>query len=151
MKIIKFLFVSLFVLVLLGHFFSCAKKDSPSVPKPLADSVAQDFSYRTGKWYSVSNGAGFNFSTNPLLDTIWFVSDSVAGWSAFGGHPYVFWPTYFSDAFHIVYITPDPLDTTKLDTVVHECGMTTHGDTFVVYWPTSSYQVFPEHYVKMKN
>ena len=139
----------LLVLFLLSNVISCSRKESLPAPTPLVESVAQDPSFRMGKWYSVSNGAGFNFTTNPLLDTIWFISDSIAGWSAFGGNPYVFWPTYFPDPYHIIYIAPDPLNTTKIDTVSHECGMS--GDTLLIIWPANNYQVFPEHYVKMKN
>jgi hypothetical protein len=147
MKPIKYTIGCLLALAFLSHIISCGKQGGYA--SAYTDRVAQDPSYRIGKWYSVSNGAGFNFSTNPLLDTIWFTSDSLAGWSAFGGNPYVFWPTYFSDPNHIIYIAPDPLDTSKRDTVFHECGMI--GDTFIIYWPTSNFQVFDEHYLKMKS
>ena len=141
-----------FCLILFGffsHIISCGKKDSSPAPTPLIDSVAQDASYRIGKWYSVSNGAGYNFSSNPLLDTIWFTSDTTAGWTDFGGNPWLFRPTYFLDPYHIVYITPDPIHSGKIDTISHECVMS--GDTFIIYWDESNYEVFPEHYLKMKN
>jgi hypothetical protein len=148
MQAIKYIFARLLILIFLSHLLSCGKKEQRT---SYADIVAQDPSYRMGKWRSVSNGAGFNFTTNPLLDTIWFISDSLAGWS-FGGRPYLFRATYFSGIYSIVYLAPNPLDTVKIDTTIQQCGMTTSGDTFTIYWPISGlYEVFPEEYVKVKN
>jgi len=134
------------------HFYSC-KKDHGRTTPPIvyADRVAQDSAYRIGKWYSVSNGAGYNFTSNPLLDTIWFISDSMAGWTGFGGNPYVFRPTFFKGTNSIVYITQNPLDTNKIDTIIHQCAMTSVGDTFIIYWFVTGYRVFPECYLKMNN
>ena len=104
-----------------------------------------------GKWYSVSNGAGFNFTSNPLLDTIWFISDSLAGWTCYGGSPYVFRVTYFNGPYQIISLSPDPNDTAKIDTGKLNCAMTASGDTFVLYKPTINYTVFNEKFVKVKD
>ena len=141
----------LLVLFLLSNVISCSRKESLPAPTPLVDSVAQDPSFRMGKWYSVSNGAGFNFTTNPLLDTIWFISDSLAGWTNYGGNPYVFRTTYFNGPYYIVVVAPNPLNTTEMDTSIIECGMTAIGDTFTLYKPTSTNGIFRENFLKLKN
>jgi hypothetical protein len=117
--------------------------------------VAQDSAYRKGKWYSISNGQGFNFNTNRLLDTIWFISDSLAGWNYNTNTPnvYVIRKTYFSDYFHICIIAPDPNYISEMDTFIYQCAMTTTGDTFGIYWPEPlpGPPFFNEMYVKVKN
>ena len=151
-QLLKYVACVLIVFVSLLHILSCSRQESTPAPIPLADSVAQNPSYRLGTWYSVTDsGSVPGYNHNTKLDTIWFINDSIAGWSGFGGNPYVYWPTYFSDPYHIVYVAPDPINTSKLDTDVHECGMTTKGDTFVVYWQLSNFQLLDEHYLKVKN
>ena len=148
---IKYFICGLFGTIFLLNIIACGKKNPELVTIHYIDRVAQDSSFRLGKWCSVSDGAGFHFTSNPLLDTIWFVGDSLAGWSNWGVSPYLFRPTYFSGPDSIVYVTPDPFITGTLDTSYHECGMTQTGDTFIIFWVTSNYQVFGEHYVKLKN
>ena len=151
MKSIKKIFTGLFVFALLLQMFSCGKKETGPSVVPLQDSVAQDLSYRLGKWYSISNGAGYNFTTNPLLDTIWFISDSTAGWTNYGGNPYVFRTTYFNGPYELISIAPDPFYTAKMDTGSIKCAMTIGGDTFVLYRPASNNTLFVEEFLKLKN
>jgi|GEM_PF-3011304 hypothetical protein len=151
MKLIKYTLACLVTIAFLIHVLSCGKKEQPSAPIPLIDSVAQDPAFRLGKWYSISNGAGFNFVTNPLLDTIWFISDSFAGWTNYGGNPYVFRTTYFNGLYYIVTVAPNPFDTVKLDTSSIQCGMTTTGDTFILFKPTSNSGIFRESFLRLKN
>jgi hypothetical protein len=152
MRAIKYSLGCVCFLVFLSQILSCSKKESPPPPTPLADSVAQDPAYRLGKWYSITDSGSIpGYNHNTRLDTIWFMGDSLAEWSGFGGNPYVSWPTYFSGPYHIVYIAPDPLHTGKFDTVLHECGMTLGGDTFTIYWPIVGNQVLVEEYIKKKS
>jgi hypothetical protein len=44
----------LFALIDLLHILACGKRDQQLTPTPLVDSVAQDPTYRLGKWYSVT-------------------------------------------------------------------------------------------------
>ncbi len=150
MNLIKSIVSFLLAFIFLSQIVSCGRKESSPVPTPLIDSVAQDPSFRMGKWYSVSNGAGFNFTTNPLLDTIWFINDTLAGWTNTGGNPYVFCKTYFNGPLYIVSIAPNPFDTAKMDTGIAQCGMTMGGDTFILYRPTSNFGLFMEKFLKLK-
>ncbi|MCW3128215.1 MAG: hypothetical protein JWO03_3873 [Bacteroidetes bacterium] len=136
-------------LLLTIALYSC--HDKPQIQ--YRNRVAQDLSYRLGKWYSISDGAGYGFTESPLLDTIWFISDTLAGWSHFvphDPHAYAFRKTYFQRNNYIVFLAQNPLDTLKTDTVVNQCGMTVTGDTFVIYWDTGFGDLFPEHYLKKK-
>jgi hypothetical protein len=148
---IRYTIGHLLALVFLLHIVSCGKQGGYT--SAYVDKVAQDPSYRMGKWYSVTDSGSIpGYNHNTRLDTIWFISDSLAGWSGFGGNPYVYWPTYFAGPYNIVYVASNPLDTTQKDTVLHQCGMTTVGDTFVIYWliPLGN-EVLAEHYIKMKS
>jgi hypothetical protein len=60
--------------------FSCHKNNTPK-PVQYLDRVAQDTAYRFGKWYSVTPWTNQYYS--PYLDTIWFINDTLAGWTGF--------------------------------------------------------------------
>jgi hypothetical protein len=152
METIKSTVTFLLVLSLLAILSSCTKDKAEMAPVPpvrYIDRVAQDLNYRLGKWYSISDGAGYGFTRSPLLDTICFISDSIAGWTGFGGQPYSYFKTYFKDPFHIVHLVPDPNIVGKIDTGINECGMTLTGDTFTIFWD-DGYGTFPESYLKKK-
>ena len=115
--------------------------------------VAQDSNYRKGKWYSISDGAGYGFTVSPLLDTIWFISDSLAGWThtvPSNVHAYSFRKTYFKDNYHIVFLAQNVDTPSKMDSVVLLCGITSLSqDTFCIFWYNWG-QLFQENYVKLK-
>ena len=101
---IKTIIYILFVLIALEGIGSCTKENNMSPPIHYSNRVAQDFTYRKGKWYSISDGAGYGFTVSPLLDTIWFVSDSIAGWThsvPTDLHAYSFRKTYLKDFYHL--------------------------------------------------
>ena len=152
MQLIKRLIKVLLPIIFLTQTISCTKNSTQNGnPIKYADRVAQDSSYRKGKWYSISNGAGYNFTINPLTDTVWFISDSVAGWTNCGGNPYLFCTTYFNGPYYLIRISPDILNPSKIDTVIIQCGMTLTGDTFALYRVTSDFGVFPEEFLKLKD
>ena len=155
---IKTLFFLFMIIALLAQVGSCTKDHTDiniihqDTTIHYQNRVAQDFNYRKGKWYSISDGAGYSFTISPLLDTIWFVSDSMAGWTHFvptDVHAYSFRKTYFKDFYHLVFLAPNIDTPTKFDTAIIQCGMTVSGDTFALYWDYG-YVVFPERYVKLK-
>jgi hypothetical protein len=90
-----------------------------------------------------------------LLDTIWFISDSLAGWNFNPNIPsaYELRKTYFPDYLHICIISPDPVYPGQMDTSIYQCATTVTGDTFGIYWPEPSPgpPFFDELYVKVKD
>ena len=143
MKWINLLVIS-FMLVAL---FSCHKPQTV-----YQNRVAQDASYRMGKWYSVSDTMGdASIGVNSLLDTIWFINDTLAGYTGFVPYQprvYVFWKTYFSDASDIVYLAPNVQNPSHIDVISHQCAMS--GDTFVIWWDLNAQPPQVERYLKMK-
>ena len=139
---------------------SCSKKEPVIIKQPDTNTVvehfwrnrgAQDFSYRKGKWYSITDGTSLGI-TNTLLDSIWFLTDSFGGWTGFvdyNPHAFAFRKTYFKGDYYIIYEVPDPADTTKVLIISHECGMTATGDTFAIYWDWGNF-IFVERYLKLK-
>lgn len=114
---------------------------------------AYDPNYRYGKWYSISD-VGMTLPTyNARLDTIWFINDTLAGWTGFGGHPYVFWKTYIdpTSIYNLVYLAPNWDDSTKTDTVVHQFGFSPKGDTLTIWWDFTRQPPLTESYLKKKN
>ena len=143
MKWIKLLVVG----ILFIGALSCHK------PPPLYQNrVAQDPSYRMGKWYSVSDTTNDSkLEVNSLLDTIWFINDTLAGWTGFipnQPHNYSFWTTYFLGANYIVYLAPNIQNPAKIDTIIHQCAMS--GDTFVMVWDLTTYPAQTQSYLKAK-
>ncbi len=141
MKVINIMLVSL----LLAGAIGCHK------PKKYQNRVAEDLNYRLGKWYSVTDSGTVGTNHNTSLDTIWFLSDSMAGWTGFVLHQptvYKYMPTYFSDPLHIIYVIRNYSDTTKFDTVTHQCAMTLTGDTMVILWDASVRPSWIQQYVK---
>jgi hypothetical protein len=139
------------VLFFLTCIVSC-KRGSESTK--YLDRVAQDEGYRLGKWYSVSDTSGDAVrQINSLLDTIWFINDTLAGWTGFGGgNPYLYRTTYFPDPFHIVFLAQDIQNPNKIDTATNQCGMTAIGDTFIIYWfNPATYEVNKQYYLKKGN
>lgn len=130
--------------------YDCKKEKPNNQQVVYVDRIAQDLNYRLGKWYSVSNGAGYGMTYNPLLDTIWFVSDSGAEWIGYGLSSYTYRTTYFTSPYIMVTLGQDRIDTSKLDTTYLNCGATVSNDTFAIYWPLSSGSTFPEQFVKLK-
>ncbi len=79
---------------------------------------AYDPNYRIGKWYSITDSGTTSQTHNTNLDTIWFINDSLAGWTGFlaNPHQYVFWKTYIDpkSIYNIIYLAPDYMDTTQV-------------------------------------
>ena len=147
-------FIVFFAIALYG--VSCTKDKTASNTNAFfwSNRLAQDSAFRMGKWYSISDGVGFNFSNSPLLDTIWFLPGSIAGWSHFvpyNPYAFAFRTTFFPDNYHIAYLVHNLADTNKIDTVILQCGMNATQDTFGIYWPEASFKVFLEQYVKRKS
>ena len=149
MKEINRLF--LFCLLVLG-LYSCHKS-----PQYIGtqNRFAYDPSYRIGKWYSISD-VGITLPTyNARLDTIWFINDTLAGWTGFRSdqHQYVFWKTYLDpqSIYNIIYLAPGNPDTTKTDTVKHQFGFTATGDTMTIFWDDWTTPPQTERYLKKKN
>jgi hypothetical protein len=112
---------------------------------------AEDLNYRLGKWYSVTDSGTTSQSRNTNLDTIWFINDTLAGWTGFGGNPYSFFKTYISpkSIYNMVYIAPDQITTGKMDTCVHQFGFS--GDTLTLFWNFTTSPPQVERYVKKIN
>ncbi len=136
------------ILLFLFFIISCKKNFPTKINIQYEDRVAQDTNYRKGKWYSTMPWT--NQAINPDLDTIWFINDSLAGWTGQGGNPYVFWKTYFPDPYHIAVIRPgvswQPPGT--IDTVISECGMSATGDTFDIWDKNGAFNTILYQYVK---
>lgn len=113
---------------------------------------AYDPNYRIGKWYSVSDVGMTLSSYNARLDTIWFINDSLAGWTGFKSnqHEYVYWKTYVDpkSIYNLIYLAPDLSDTTQTDTISHQFGF--NGDTMTIYWNFWTTPPQTERYLKMK-
>jgi hypothetical protein len=106
-----------------------------------------------GKWYSISDTIGDSkLGINSLLDTIWFINDTLAGWTGFGGNPYSFFKTYISpqSIYNIVDIVPDPYTIGQMDTAIHKFGFSPQGDTMTIWWDFTRTPPLTEQYLKMK-
>jgi hypothetical protein len=163
---IKSLFSLLIALCTLMQIASCTKEvtSTPLVkPKPIVQPVkpkkpyfnrlAQDSNYRKGKWYSVSDGAGYGFSTDPLLDTIWFISDSLAGWTGFAkcNNCYTYMQTYFPYTYQIAYKITHPV-TKQLVEIRVNCFTSFNDDTItLVKQGNGNDPAFYEQFVKKKD
>jgi hypothetical protein len=150
MRPIKACIIAIILCVFIIAAISCKKKEQ-NKPIVYADRIVQDSAYRIGKWYSIMPWT--NQSVSPYLDTIWFINDTLAGWSAFvpdSPYAYSFRKTYFPDIYHIAMIAPDPMISGKMDTGINECGMTATGDTFAIYWK-NGYMITEQQYVKKTN
>jgi hypothetical protein len=146
---IKNIVITLAICIFLVLAMSCKKKGQGTIT--YQNRVAQDPSYRMGKWYSIMPWT--NQGANPNLDTIWFINDTLAGWSTFvpgNLYAYAYYKTYFPDLYHIAIIAPDPTVTGKIDTGINECGMTASGDTFAIFW-RNGYMITKQQYVKKTN
>ena len=140
--------------VIVGFLFvlvsgSCHREN----PYPnLQTQFVKDLGFRLGKWYSITDSGTTSQTHNTSLDTIWFVNDTLAGWTGFGGHPYVFYKTYFDpkSIYNIIYIAPDPIISRKMDTCMHQYGFTHTGDTLTIYWNFTTNPPQVERYLKMK-
>ena len=127
---------------------SCKKKEQAALP--YEDRVAQDPSYRIGKWHAILPQA-----LNQYSDTIWFVNDTLTGWFGLVADSptvYAFYKTYFPDPNHIAIITPAASwqKPGTMDTTISSCGMTIAGDTFGIYW-RNGYNIILQEYVKKTN
>jgi hypothetical protein len=113
---------------------------------------AENPGFRIGKWYSVTDSGTTSQSRNTNLDTIWFISDTLAGWTGFGGNPYSFFKTYVSmqNIYNIVYIAPNPSILGKMDTDIHRFAFTPTRDTLAIWWDDFTDPPQVERYVKMK-
>ncbi len=111
-----------------------------------------DNSFRLGKWYSITDSGTTSQTHNTSLDTIWFINDTLAGWTGFGGNPYSYFKTYIDpkSIYNLVYLVPDPNDYTRFDTAIHQFGFTPTGDTLTIYWSFSTSPPQAEEYLKMK-
>lgn len=133
-------------------FMSCdkSKQNNTIYPYPMT----QIPGYRIGKWYSVTPWT--NQTISPYLDTIWFINDTLAGWTGTvldSPNVYTFRKTYFPDPVHIAVIGPgvswQPPGT--IDTTISQCGMTALGsDTFVIYNQNGAFNLTQVRYVKIK-
>ena len=150
MKEINRLF--LFCLLVLG-LYSCHKS-----PQYIGtqNRFAYDPSYRIGKWYSISDTTGDSkLGVNSLRDTIWFINDTLAGWTGFKSgsqqYDYAFWKTYLDpqSIYNIIYLAPGNPDTTKTDTIKHQFGF--NGDTMTIFWDDWTTPPQTERYLKKKN
>jgi hypothetical protein len=116
------------------------------------DRIVQDTAFRFGKWRSVTPLT--NQSTNPNLDTIWFINDTLAGWTGFvsNSNAYLFSRTYFPDMYHITHVYPDFNYPSRTDSVTLQCGMNFAQDTFAIYWSSGAPYLpfYIEKYVKAK-
>jgi hypothetical protein len=125
------------ICILLSSCYKDKSTDTKSQTKYI-NRLAQEPDFRIGKWYSISDGKGFGFTRSPLLDTIWFISDSIAGWTGRSPNPnsneYVFTKTFFPDVSHIASLFPNSNDPFKVDTVLLQCNTTFSGDTFSIFW-----------------
>ena len=114
---------------------------------------ANDPNFRLGKWYSVADVGMTLPSYDARLDTIWFINDTTAGWTGFGGHPYSFFKTYVDpeNLYNLIYVAPNVDDPNKLDTVGHQFGFTRTGDTLTIFWNFNTIPPQTESYVKKQN
>lgn len=141
--------------ILFSIFFSsCHKEEKKEQQKKYINRIAEDLQYRLGKWYCVTDmQKEYNMTRNSFLDTVWFISDSVAGWTGFspdGSNNYEYRKTYFRDYFHLIFLAQNPIDTNKIDTATYQCGITPIGDTMTIYW-RDLWGSYPEQYLKKKN
>jgi len=117
---------------------------------------AYDPSFRLGKWYSISDTTGDSqMGINSLLDTIWFINDTLAGWTGFipyQPHEYAFFKTYIEpkSITNLIYIAPNVSIPGKMDTDVHQFGFTPIGDTLTIYWDFTRSPPLVEQYLKKK-
>jgi len=146
----KSLFLTGILFVCFLYLISCHKDKTNSNTPAIVwqDRMVQDSAFRMGKWYSVTPWT--NQSNNPNLDTIWFINDTLAAWTGFGGNPYTYCKTYFPDLYHIIILNPILQNPTKIDTVKVECAMNAGQDTFGIYWPQGLESPLLELYVKKK-
>jgi hypothetical protein len=138
----------IFLILLIG-LISC--KHDKGYPNTQSQ-FAYDPNYRIGKWYSISDVGITLPSYNARLDTVWFISDTLAGWTGFktDQHQYVFWKTYIDpkSIYNLIYLAPDYMDTTKIDTISHQFGF--NEDTMTIYWNFWTTPPQTERYLKKK-
>jgi len=140
--------ISVAVIAIAAIVFSCHK--GPQYPNTQTQ-FAEDPSFRLGKWYSVTDSGTTVLSNNTNLDTIWFINDTLAGWTDCGGNPYAFFKTYVSpqSIYNLVVIAIDR-NTGQPDTSMRQFGFTPTGDTLGIYWNLGFGTFALEQYVKMK-
>jgi hypothetical protein len=106
--------------------------------------VLQDSAYRLGKWVSINDSAVIPYGS--VEDTIWFVSDSIAGYSG-NGQPYQFGKYHFWLYGYIDFELPGIWYAATPQTIQEQCY--THGDTFQIVWGTNTADPRYENYVKV--
>lgn len=136
---------SLLLFLLICSLLSCHHDK----PVRYRNRIAEDLNYRIGKWYSVSNDT-IHFSK---LDTIWFINDTMAGWTGFAAdpHQFVFRKTYFVNTYYLYRLFPNVDTPTKTDTIIQQCAMNATQDTLGLYWSDGFHALLLEQYVKKPN
>ncbi len=139
------------ILTFILLFVSCGKSKQSGTIYPYP--MTQIPGYRIGKWCVTP---WVDQTINQYSDTIWFINDTLAGWTGFvldSPNAYAFRKTYFTDPLHIAVIAPgaswQPPGT--IDTTISQCGMTALGsDTFVIYNQNGAFNLTQVRYVKVK-
>jgi hypothetical protein len=148
--------ISLLIIVLaVTLWFSACHHDNQPTYLNTQTQFADDLNFRLGKWYSITDSGTTSASNNTALDTIWFINDTLAGWTGFVPYQpnvYAFFKTYIdpTSIYHIIYIAPDPLIQGKIDTDSHEFGFSPKGDTMTIWWDFTRTPPLTEQYLKMK-
>ena len=140
-------------IVIVGYIFviglsSC--RHEATYPN-IQSKFAYDQNFRLGKWYSITDSGTTSQTHNTSLDTIWFVNDTLAGWTQFANaNPYVFLKTYIDtkSVYNLVIVGPDRVTIGKMDTSLYQFGFS--GDTLTFYWNFTTNPPQVERYLKMK-
>ncbi len=99
--------------------------------------VSQDPLYRNGKWVSARNPATSPYGT--LQDTLWFVDDTLSGYSNHG-LPYEYRKFRFETYYITFYISGH-------DSIRLQCY--TFNDTFQIIWGSTQFPN-PFNYIKLQ-
>ena len=136
-----------FAIFVFSLYISSCSKDHKEGPAQITyvNRVAQDSIYRLGKWVSCRDSIGNPWGS--VQDTLWFVSDTLVGYSS-GGTPYWFGSYSFWLNGYFVFTDPGITSQTVHGTFKDLCY--THNDTFQIVWGTAQAYPKPINYVKMK-